>query len=183
MYGAGMVNSQNHPHIDDLVIRLLNADDPPVISGAFSEIGWNKPVAQYERYLLRQVAGSQEILVAEIAGKFAGYVTVLWRSGYASFAERKIPEINDFNVLPAFRRRGIGSGLLDRAEEVVAERSDVVGIGVGMTADYGQAQRMYPRRGYVPDGRGLTQDGEVVKFRQPIVVSDSTVLWFTKNLR
>jgi GNAT superfamily N-acetyltransferase len=97
-------------------------------------------------------------------------VTVVWKSTYPPFAGADIPEINDFNVLPSFRRRGIGTALLDAAEGAVAERSDVVGIGIGMTADYGQAQRMYPKRGYVPDGRGLTQNGQVVKFRQPIVV-------------
>jgi hypothetical protein len=38
---------------------------------------------------------------------------------------------------------------------LVAERSDVVGLGVGLYPDYGTAQRMYVRRGYLPDGRGV----------------------------
>jgi len=44
---------------------------------------------------------------------------------------------------------------MDQAEQIIAERSDIVGIGVGLYADYGTAQRMYARRGYVPDGHGL----------------------------
>jgi hypothetical protein len=72
---------------------------------------------------------------------------------------------------------------MDSAESKVAERGDVAGIGVGMTPDYGAAQQMYVLRGYVSDGRGLTQNGDPVRYRQPIVVDDSTVLWFTKDLK
>jgi hypothetical protein len=37
---------------------------------------------------------------------FAGYACILWRSGYEPFRQAGIPEIADFNVLPAHRRRG-----------------------------------------------------------------------------
>ena len=168
---------------DGLEIRLLNSKDPTVISAAFNKLGWNKPVERYERYFSRQNEGLQDVLVATVEKEFAGYVPVLWKSGYKPFADVGIPEINDFNVLPKFRRKGVGTALLDEAERRAKERSDVVGIGVGMTSDYGAAQRMYPKRGYVPDGRGLTQEGIPVVHNQPIRVNDSTVLWFTKKLR
>ena len=164
-------------------IRRLLPEDPQIFSSAFAKIGWNKSVAKYENYLRDQAEGVREVFVAEASGDFAGYVTVEWESKYPPFADSNIPEVVDLNVLPRFRRQGIGTALLDAAEAKIAERSDVAGIGVGMTADYGQAQRMYSRRGYVPDGRGLTQDRQTVKFRQPIVVDDSTALWFTKELR
>ncbi len=66
----------------------------------------------------------------------------------------KIPEIQDLNVLPPFRRKGIATMLLDRAEAEVACRSDVVGIGVGLHPGYNDAQRLYVKRGYIPDGLG-----------------------------
>ena len=163
-------------------IRMLNSADPRIISAAFDKLGRSKPIEQYERYLSRQSQGLQDFLVATVEKEFAGYVTVLWKSGYKPFAEAGIPEINDFSVLPKFRRKGIGTALLGEAECRVEERSTVVGIGVGMTSDYGAAQRMYPKRGYVPDGRGLTQEGIPVVHDQPIRVNDSTVLWFTKIL-
>ncbi len=162
---------------------MLNSADPRIISAAFGKLGRSKPIEQYERYLSRQSQGLQDVLVATVEKEFAGYVTVLWKSGYKPFAEVGIPEINDFSVLPKFRRKGIGTALLGEAECRVEERSTVVGIGVGMTSDYGAAQRMYPKRGYVPDGRGLTQEGIPVVHDQPIRVNDSTVLWFTKKLR
>jgi GNAT superfamily N-acetyltransferase len=94
-----------------------------------------------------------------------------------------IPEISDFNVLPSYRKRGIGSALMDAAEAKVAERFAVVGIGVGLYPDYGQAQRMYVRRGYLPDGRGLIYDGRQVPPMETIRNDDSATLMFTKRLR
>ena len=166
-----------------LTIRNLRQEDAEVISAAFSEIGWNKPVSQYEKYFHRQESGDGVVFVAEVDSVFAGYVTVVWKPGYSWFVEKGIPEISDLNVLPEFRRRGIASALMDSAEAKIGERCDVAGIGVGMTPDYGAAQKMYPLRGYVPDGRGLTHNGEPIRYRQPIVVDDSMVLWFTKDLK
>jgi GNAT superfamily N-acetyltransferase len=152
-----------------------------VIAAAFDEIGWNKPESQYRRYLDEQEAGTRDVLVATVGGEFAGYVTVRWTSPYEPFDG--MPEIQDFNVLPKFRRRGIGSALMDAAEALVAERSPVVGIGVGLYADYGTAQRMYVRRGYLPDGRGLIYDGRQVPPMETIRNDDSATLMFTKQLR
>jgi Acetyltransferase (GNAT) domain len=59
----------------------------------------------------------------------------------------------DLNILRQFRRQGIASHLLDRVEAEVARHSGVVGIGVGFYPGYNAAQRLYVRRGYVPDGR------------------------------
>ena len=54
--------------------------------------------------------------------------------------------------------------------------------GVGMDGDYGTAQRMYVKRGYIPDGRGLFFDGHFVKWGDPVTVNDDLVLHFTKRL-
>jgi GNAT superfamily N-acetyltransferase len=162
-------------------IRALRDDDPEVISAAFTAIGWDKPVSQYEKYLAEQRAGVRDVLVATVDDEYAGYVTVRWESPYEPF--NGIPEIQDFNVLPKYRRRGIGTALMDAAETLVAERSDVVAIGVGLYADYGTAQRMYVRRGYIPDGRGLIYDGKQVPPGEMIRNDDSATLMFTKSLR
>jgi len=178
-----MTASKPRGSVPELTIRNLRIGDAEVISSAFAELGWDKPVTQYEKYFRNQESGTHVIFVAEVESVFAGYVTVVWHSGYNSFAEKGIPEISDLNVLPEFRRRGIASALMDSAETVISERSGTAGIGVGMTPDYGAAQKMYPLRGYVPDGRGLTQKGEPVRHNQPIVVGDATVLWFIKDLK
>ena len=166
----------------DLVIRLLEAGDVQPIAAAFTAIGWNKPASQYERYLAEQQRGEREVLVAFLYEVIAGYLTIAWQSGYAPFRDANIPEIVDFNVLPQLRRRGIGSRLMDEAEHRVAERSGVVGIGVGMDPDYGAAQRLYAKRGYVPDGRGLSSNGRHVKYGETVTVNDGLNLHFTKDL-
>ena len=167
---------------DTFQIRNLNEDDPATISDAFRNIGWGKPVAQYQRYLGEQKTGSRVCLVAIADGQFAGYVTVNWAPTYPGFATRKIPEIQDLNVLPGFRRRGIGTRLLDRAEEEIAQRCGMAGIGVGLHPGYNQAQRLYVKRGYIPDGRGVTYRDRYVEEGTQVVLDDDLVLHFTKSL-
>jgi GNAT superfamily N-acetyltransferase len=167
----------------ELTIRPLESSDVQPIAAAFAAIGWNKPASQYERYLAEQQRGERAVLIALLDGAFAGYVTIAWQSGYAPFREAGIPEIMDFNVLPHLRRRGIGSRLMDAAEQRIAEHSAVVGIGVGLDPDYGAAQRLYVGRGYVPDGRGISSNGRHVKWGETVTVDDGLNLHFTKDLR
>ncbi|GGH54598.1 N-acetyltransferase [Paenibacillus silvae] len=163
-------------------IRLLDRQDPPVIAQAFQEQGWYKPSKLYERYWEEQQNGERVTLIAELDGQFAGYVNVIWTSDYPSFLEQGIPEISDFNVLMKHQRRGIGSALMDRAEQVVKERSDVAGLGVGVYADYGKAQVLYAHRGYIPDGRGLYRHDHYLQPGEETVIDDDVVLYLTKKL-
>jgi len=128
------------------------------------------------------MAAAREMLVALVADQFAGYVTIIWDSGYPPFRAAQIPEIVDFNVLPPFRRQRIGTALLDEAERRIAHRAPVAGIGVGMTADYGAAQRLYVLRGYVPDGHGLCTQHRPLKYGEQVLVDDDLVLYFTKQV-
>ena len=49
----------------------------------------------------------------------------------------------DFNVLPPYRSKGIGSLLLKMAENEASMWSDSVGLGVGLYKDYGRAEKLY----------------------------------------
>ena len=142
-----------------LEITSLLPEDPPLIAQAFTDIGWDKPEAQYVRYLDEQTADDRPVLVARVNGAFAGYLTVVWVPHYEPFRQAGIPEIQDFNVLPRYRRQGIGTALMNAAEALIATRSTTEGIGVGLYPDYGAAQRLYVRRGYMPDGRGIAWNG------------------------
>ena len=164
-------------------IRRLKSKDIPEIANAFQQIGWNKPASQYERYLAQQQVGVRVVYVAFVDGEFAGYLTICWESSYQPFFVKSIPEIVDFNVLPKFRRRGIGTLLMDRAERAIAEVSSMAGIGVGMTSDYGPAQRLYVMRGYIPDGLGLHWRDHHVRYHEDIVVDDELALYLTKELK
>jgi GNAT superfamily N-acetyltransferase len=164
-------------------IRLLDRLDIPEIAEAFEELGWNKPASQYERYLMEQALKVRDMYIARVEGRFAGYITICWLSSYAPFREKQIPEIMDFNVLPKFRRQGIGTQLMDRAEAEIVKVGPVAGIGVGMTPDYGAAQRLYVLRGYIPDGNGLYYLGRPTQHGQTIKVDDNLALYLTKELR
>ena len=166
-----------------LTIRHLEAQDIEMMTAAFQKIGWNKSVSLFESYFDQQSSGKRLVLVAIMQGLFAGYLTINWQSDYPSFKEQNIPEIQDFNVLPEFRRQGIGTRLMDEAEEIIGKRSPVVGIGFGLYADYGAAQRMYVMRGYVPDGKGVFYDHQPVTPGGQMNVDDDLVLYLTKNLR
>lgn len=166
-----------------LQIRALGEGDPPIIAAACARVGWGKTEQQYRRYLNEQAAGVRSCLVASVDGQFAGYVTVNWKPTYPGCVELKIPEIQDLNVWPEFRRRGIASRLLDEAEALVAQRYGAVGIGVGLHPGYNNAQRLYVKRGYVPDGRGVTYRDRYVAEGEHVALDDDLVLHFTKELR
>jgi GNAT superfamily N-acetyltransferase len=167
----------------EVTIRPLRAADAAPIADAFAAIGWSKPREQYERYFAEQEAGERRVWVAEVDGRFAGYVTLSWRPVYPPFRDEGIPEIQDLNVLPDHRRRGIGAALLDAAESAAGERGPMVGIAVGLGGDYGAAQRLYVRRGYVPDGNGIAWRGRTVGFGEQVAVDDDLVLCFTRRVR
>ena len=42
----------------EYAIRALREDDPEVISAAFTALGWDKPVSQYEKYVAQQIASA-----------------------------------------------------------------------------------------------------------------------------
>ena len=166
-----------------MAIEPLRASAIDEIVAAFAALGWpGKDREQYERYLREQHAGDRVMLVARQDGAFAGYLTVVWEAGYRPFRNAGIPEVQDLNVLPRFRRRGIGWALMDLAEEHEATRSRIAGIGVGLYADYGPAHLMYLRRGYRPDGRGVTYRGETVPPGGAVRVDDDLALMMTKRL-
>lgn len=163
-------------------IRKLTLKDAKTISKAFTEQGWQKPTEQYQGYFEESQQGKRVVLVAFIKNDFAGYVTLLWQSRYPTFQEKKIPEIVDLNVLKKFQRQGIATALMNAIEIHACQHSKTVGLGVGMTTDYGAAQRLYTQRGYIPDGRGLHHRSLPLQYGDQAPVDDDLVLYFTKDL-
>ena len=70
-------------------------------------------------------------------------------------AEARLPGLADLNVFPWNRRQGVGNALLEKAEELAAQHGDTLHLDVHLTAISGQAHRLYFRRGYMPDGKGV----------------------------
>jgi GNAT superfamily N-acetyltransferase len=52
----------------------------------------------------------------------AGIVSILWLSNYVGFAERGIPLVHQLAVAGSFRRQGVGTRLMQAAEDLARGR-------------------------------------------------------------
>lgn len=164
-----------------LQLRALVERDASTISRAFGEAGESKPAQRFLEYHIEQRCGIRECWVAWVDSDVAGYVTLHWNPLYPGVAGKGIPEIQDLNVIPSFRRRGIATRLLECAEQAARGRSPLVAIGVGLHPGYNAAQRLYVKRGYVPDGLGVTYDDRYVMVGELVRMDDNLVLHFLKE--
>jgi methylenetetrahydrofolate dehydrogenase (NADP+)/methenyltetrahydrofolate cyclohydrolase len=168
---------------EGLGVRSLDGDDVEEMVARFTALGWDKPKALFQRYLDEQRAGLRAVRVATLGGQVAGYLTVVWHSDYQPFRQAGIPEIVDLNVYPDFRRRGVARALLAAAEHLAyADSGSTIGIGVGLGAEYGAAQRLYTSSGYLPDGCGVMYDSMPVNHGASVPIDDSATLMLTKPI-
>ena len=166
-----------------LTIRQARRDEAAWLQSSFdAHMGWTKPVGYFQSAIDLQESGEVALLVARWGRAYVGHCKVAWRSDYPGFRQESIPEIQDLNVRPQYRRRGIGSRLLDAAEQLIGARAPLAGIGFGLYADYGAAQRLYVKRGYVPDGRGAFYGGQPAVAGEKYSLDDDLVLYLVKRL-
>jgi GNAT superfamily N-acetyltransferase len=59
-----------------VLIRPLIEEDIVAISGAFNQIGWNKPASLFGGYFREVEQGERIVWVAHVHDQFAGYVTL-----------------------------------------------------------------------------------------------------------
>ena len=102
-------------------------------------------------------------------------------AGVGPFAFKKVPVISDFVVFKKYQCRGIGNKILDAAENKAAESCDKVHLAVGLHSGYGAAQRIYVRRGYVPDGSGVWFNDKPCVPYSVCKNDDSLVLYMVKE--
>ncbi len=181
-YGKTVLPSL-HKKSTNYIVRKLEENDITLIVSSFYQIGWDKPHSLFQQYLKEQQNEKRFIWVVFYETNFVGYVTLKLNSEYHPFKDQNTPEINDLNVLPHYRNQGIGTILLDMAENQAQKISHMVGIGVGLYPDYGAAQRLYVKRGYIPNGKGITYQYKGVIAGHEYKVDDDLILWFEKRLK
>ncbi len=164
-----------------ILVRNLEARDVETIVREERAQGWHATADKYLTRLQDQEAGRCTALMAEYEENIAGYINVYPDSKWGAFGDRGYAEIVDFGVLEKYRRRGIGSRLMDVAEEIAFGCSDVIYLGVGLHSGYGSAQRMYVKRGYVPDGSGVWYGEKVCEPYAACSNDDDLVLYLSKT--
>ncbi len=168
---------------NEILIRDLRPSDALGITDEEIAQGYQAKIEKYQMRLQHQVDGKSISLVAEYKGNIAGYINVYPNSKWGAFGNQGYPEIVDFGVLEKYRRNGIGSKLMDIAEQISVKYADVVYLGVGLHSGYGSAQRMYIKRGYVPDGTGVWYGDKICEQYADCKNDDDLVLYLSKNLR
>ena len=168
---------------ETVIIRNMEPGDAqPITDGEIAQ-GWDADVGKYEMRLRDQSEGRAIALVAEVEGRPVGYINVYPDAKTGALGGRSLPEIVDFGVLAPYRRQGIGSRLMDVAEKIAGEHADTVYLGVGLHNGYGSAQRMYVKRGYIPDGTGVWYQDRICEPYAPCANDDELVLYLSKKLR
>ena len=162
-------------------IRKIQTSDVKELSQGFINQGWPGREEILARYFLEQECGEREVLVAEVGGALAGYVTILPCAKQGPFAGM-VPELSDFNVFEPFQNQGIGNLLMEEAEKRVKLISDKVTLGVGLHSGYGPAQRLYIKRGYIPDGSGVWYQNHRPAMDATCEDIGDLVLYLSKNL-
>ena len=161
-------------------IRKMQESDIKDLSQGFISQGWSGREEILARYFLEQKSKEREVLVAEIDGVVAGYITILPIAKQGPFAGMA-SELSDFNVFEPFQNQGIGNLLLEEAEKRVKLISDKVTLGVGLHSGYGPAQRLYIKRGYIPDGSGVWYRNQPLEMNATIQNNDDLVLYLSKE--
>ena len=174
-----------HIYSDDGAIRIRSMElgDAMTLHHTYASYGWHPQLQTYVDYFAEQEAGERLVFIAECGGEVKGQCTLEPQAHEGPWAGQQIPVITDLTVFFDAHGKGIGTRLMDAAEAEAAKAADRVCLAVGLHSGYGPAQRMYVKRGYVPDGSGVWYRGSVLDQYAPCVNDDELLLWLSKKLR
>lgn len=173
----------NRHGLTNIRLKEISRNDLALFQESFKDTYLSDRFDLFKKYLKEHSEKNRYVLLACSGGKMIGYVTLKYVSDYENFAQNNIPEIVDFNVVPRFRKQGIGRKLLKRIESVAKKSGYAqIGIGVGLSEDYGAAQRLYVKMNYIPDATGLHYDAKPVQKGTTVRVDDSLAVYLIKNL-
>tara|TARA_B100001750_G_C15518740_1_gene609613 strand:+ start:3185 stop:3655 length:471 start_codon:yes stop_codon:yes gene_type:complete len=139
---------------------------------------WNKKEVLFDGVLDPVYKDLDFCHVYYVADK--GYVVLNLQPSYGIYSRIGIAEIQDLYVLPNHRREGVATALIRFCEQQVT--TDMVGISVPVSPQFGAAQRLYYRLGYEPDGNGVTYDREPIAHGSLVKLDDCLCLMMVKDL-
>lgn len=167
----------------ELKITQVSEEDIKILYDLARACNASQPDDYFERCLREQKDGARSVFMAQHGGIAAGFVTLNWRPSYALYKKLEIPELQDLNVVPELRQRGIATALIRHCEECARNAGCAqMGIAVGLGPRYGAAQRLYVKMGYVPDGFGITYDRQPVRWGEVRPIDDDLCLMLVREL-
>ncbi len=168
--------------MENLEIRRVKQEDLEEVIALFAREVYPWDPTEAETHFADHREGGGASFLAYVDGRLAAYVTIRWVSRNERFREENIPLIHHLGVFDQYQRRGIASRLMDEAEALIATRARKAGITVGIFDAYGPAQRLYAKRGYIPDGRGVCQGHRPIQQGETLKIDHDLIIWMTKDL-
>ena len=166
-----------------LRIHPLLKNEIPTTIELFAATVYDGNYAEARTHFDESVNGPSDTFLAYVEGDLAGFVTIRWESHNEQFKREGIPFIHHLLVFGDYQGQGIANALLDAAEQLIGTRASQAGICVGIFDAYGPAQRLYAKRGYIPDGRGVCQWHRPIKAGEELTVDHDLIIWMIKALK
>ena len=168
---------------ETIAIDQASHEDISTLWGMSSTLRQGKLQGYFERCLERQDKGELSLYIMRYDAEAVGYCLLNWQPKYGMFRTLNIPEIQDLNVLPDYRKRGFATQMITYCEKVAGEQDcREMGIGVGLNRSFGAAQRLYVQLGYIPDGQGINYDRKPMEESEFRPNDDQLCLMMTKLL-
>lgn len=133
----------------DIVIRPLRWEELDAVQRSLP-----RPRSVHAERWEAQERGEVDYLVAWRGNVPVGHLLLVWGGHASEPAEillQSCPSLSDIAVAPDFQSRGIGSRLMEVAEDLARGRG-FPRVGLGVALDNRCARRLYERRGYVDRG-------------------------------
>lgn len=169
--------------MENIQITVASLNDIERLEDFTQALVHHKDYEYFPRQLELQREERRLVLIGALNGAMVSYCILNWQPKYAFFQKLGFPEIQDLNVLQKYRRQGIATQMICHCEDMArAKKCEYMGIGVGLHASFGPAQRLYVKLGYIPDGNGLNYDRQQVAFGEFRPVDDELCLMMIKTL-
>lgn len=157
-----------------VVVRDLKADDAPHLEwhGGENLRDW------YQAQWRNHQNGEVHVLVTDFNGFPIGQAAIHW---HGKPTHPAVPDLQSLRVMGAFRGLGLGTLLLECAEELVAQTAhDQISLGVGV--ENTRARALYERLGYQLMGDAYDDEWTYIDARGQLCSACETVYDMVKNL-
>lgn len=166
------------PNID---IRIMTYDDIRLVCLADNDESESN-IIYLKNQLDNQNKQECSALLALYNGEIAGYVFLYYKCRWGGLANCNLPCIIDLIVFEKYRNNGIATALMDIAEKIAKKHNNRIYLDVCLNSEYGPAQRLYVKRGYVPDGKGVYYEEKVCETNAICKNDDELTLCLVKEL-